>query len=245
MRIPRRDFIRLAGGAAVACPFAARAQQPRMPVIGHLHPASPEGSEETVAAFRQGLKEEGYLEGQNVMIEYRWAHGDIDRSMALMIELARLRVDVLAVFGTAARIIKPAQAAGVANEIPIVFSLGSDPVALGLVASLNRPGGKITGTTSIGIELGPKRLELVQALVPTATTVALLTNPRNPGEGQERSEIEKAAQSRGWQLQVVRAASASEFESAFATVARERIGALIIAVDTFFYGEMSNLVDGI
>jgi putative ABC transport system substrate-binding protein len=222
-------------------PLVARAQQPAIPVIGYLHPASLEGAEWSLAAFRQGLKEKGYVEGQNVAIEYRWAHGDLDRLPVMMADLVRSRVAVLMLNGTAARAIKAAQATGVGGDIPVVFSFGGDPVAIGLVASLNRPGGQITGTTSIGVELGPKRLELVRALVPNATTIAPLTNPTNPGGEMERRDIESAARALGWQLDVVHAGRASEFDSAFAMLVHRRIGALIISVDTFFYGEMARL----
>ena len=237
----RREFITLFGGAAaVAWPLTARAQ-PAMPVIGSLHAASPKGFERHMDGFRQGLREAGYVEGQNVMIEYRWADGSFDRLLDMMADLVHARVAVVAVWGTAVRTIKNAHAAGIGNDIPVVFAFGGDPVAIGLVASFNRPGGNVTGITSIGTELASKRLGLLRELIPDVKNIALLTNPTSPASVGERKDIEGAARRIGWEVRVLHASTADEFEPAFAGLVRERIGALIISVDTFYYGEMARL----
>jgi putative ABC transport system substrate-binding protein len=211
------------------------------PVVGSLHAASLSGFEVHMAEFRRGLREEKYTEAENLVIEYRWADGVFERLPHLMAELVQLRVAVIAAWGTAARAAAQAHAAGIGREIPIVFATGGDPVALKLVASLNRPGGNITGITSMATELGPKRLELARELVQTATTVALLTNPSSPSSEPEREELEKAARALGWRLHVLHASTIGEFETAFETLVHEPIQALIISVDTFYYGEMTRL----
>jgi len=238
----RRKFITLLC-AAGAWPVVARAQQRKVPVIGAFHAASREGTTHLMAAYRQGLKEEGYVEGQNVVIEYRWADGVLDRMPAIMADLVRLRPDVITAFGTAARAAHDARAAGTAGNIPIVFSIGIDPIIAGFVTNLNHPDGNMTGTTSLGLTLAPKRVEILHELVPSATKIALLENPTDTTRTTEieRQNIEAAASAVGWQFEVVRASSVGEFNAAFATLVQDRVGALIIGTDTFFYSEMQRL----
>ena len=237
----RREFITLLGGAAVAWPLSARAQQPKMPVIGFLSPISAASAGTYLDAFRQGLKESGFIEGQNVSIEYRWAEGQYDRLPALAADLVRMRVAVIATMGDGAYAAKAAQPVKGSDAIPIVFALGDDPVAVGLVASLNRPGGNITGATSIGHSLGPKRVEFLRELIPTATTVGFLINPKQAGDIEAR-DIEQTARAGGWQLRVLPARSGDEIDAVFATIVRDRIDALIVAVDTLFFAESKRLV---
>ena len=172
----RREFIALLGGAAAAWPLPARAQQTAMPVVGFLSGAAQEQTAGFVAAFVEGLKESGYVEGQNVLLEYRWANGAYERLPELAAELVGRRVAIIAAFGT--QTIRAAKAAVASSSIPVVFATGSDPVADGLVESLNHPGGNITGTTSIGGELAPKRLELIREVVPTAKIIGILNKPQ-------------------------------------------------------------------
>ena len=241
--IRRRAFVRLLGGAAVAWPLVARAQQPAMPVIGALHAASRAGTTHLMAAYFEGLKSEGYVEAQNVKVEYRWADGVFDRLPEMMAELVRLHPDVITAFGTATRAAYNARLAGMVGNIPLVFSSGYDPIASGLVTSLSRPDNNITGVTSLAVALAAKRTGFLRELVPRASNLAFLINPTIDFSQieVERRDIEAAARALGWQLLIVQASTVAEFDSAFATMVRERVGGLIIATDTFFYSEMSRL----
>jgi len=231
----RREFIAGVGGIAVARPLVARAQQATMPVIGLLRDSPPAAS--FLAGLQQGLKEVGFIEGQNVALEYRVADGQYDRLPGLAAELVNKRVAVIAAMGENAA--KAAQAAS-AGVIPIVFAFGDDPVALGLVASFNRPGGNITGSTSIGHILGPKRVELLREFLPKAATIALLTNPKQP-RAFERRDVEEQTRAVGWQLRYLEASRLSEFDAVFATLVNERINGLIIANESFFFSEIDAL----
>jgi len=220
----RRDFILLLGGAA-AWPLAARAQQPTMPVVGFLGSEAPDLWASRVRAFRQGLGETGYIEGRNVAIEFRWAEGHYDRLPALAADLVARQVAVIATNGPGTLAAKAAT-----KTIPIVFQGGFDSVALGLVASLNRPGGNITGFTATAEELTPKKLELLHELVPTATTVALLIDPTNLVAGENLlSDAQAAARALGLQLHVLRADTASDLEKAFAELVQARAGGVVVA----------------
>jgi putative tryptophan/tyrosine transport system substrate-binding protein len=222
--IGRRKFLATLGGAA-AWPFAARAQQPVMPVIGFLNGGSREGYVPFVAAFRQGLKDAGYVEGQNVTIEYRWAEGQYDRLPSLAAELLQHKVTVIAATSTPAAL----AAKAATSTVPIVFSTGGDPVKLGLVASLRRPGGNVTGATQLSVEVGPKRLELARELFPGATTFALLVNPANPVAATVSKDLEAVADTLGVRLHVLHASTEADLETAFATAAQLRAAALVIS----------------
>jgi putative ABC transport system substrate-binding protein len=239
----RREFITLLGGGAVAWPLAAQAQRSGMPVIGALHAASRAGTTHLMTAYFEGLKSEGYIESHNVTVEYRWADGVFDRLPEMMADLVRLQPDVITAFGTATRVAYNARIAGTAGNIPFVFSLGYDPIASGLVTSVNRPDNNITGVTSLAVALAAKRAEFLRELVPAASTLAFLINPTIDITQieVERRDIEAAARAIGWRLLLVHAGSVAEFDSAFATMARERVGVMIIATDTFFYSEMDRL----
>ena len=232
----RREFISLLGGAAVAWPLAARAQQPATPVIGFLNSASPGGYEPQVAAFRQGLKETGYVVGQNVAIEYRWADGHYDRLPAMVAELVRRPVAVI-VANTPGNL----AAKSATSTIPIVFTTGGDPVQAGLVTSLSRPGGNLTGVTTLGAELMPKRLEVAHELVPMATTIAVLVNPTTPLTESVLKNLHAAARVIGLQLHVQHASTEAEINTAFATLGQLRASALVIGTDAFFVGRSEQL----
>jgi len=227
----RRKFITLAGGAAIAWPLAVRAQQPAMPVIGFLSSASPDLYANRLRAFRQGLKEAGYVEGQNVAIEYRWAEGQNNRLPALAAELVQRHVDVIvAAGGTPSAVATKAATA----TIPIVFGVAVDPVKIGLVASLNRPGGNLTGITNLNVEVGPKRLELLRELIPTATNIAVLVNPTSPIAEPFARSMQAAARTLGQQVYVLQASAEQDFDKVFADLVRLRAGALVISPDVFF-----------
>jgi putative ABC transport system substrate-binding protein len=224
----RRDFITLLGAAA-ACPLAARAQQRAVPLIGLINVGTPEGYARMVAAFHQGLSELGYKVGDNAAIEYRWARGEYDRLPAMAAELVRLNANVIVGNSTAALATKR-----LTTTIPIVFSAPGDPIASGLVASLNRPGGNVTGISSLASELGAKRLQLLHELVPAATTMAALVDPGiNNFESQSR-DLTEAATALGLHLHILQARGESDFEPAFATATRLRAGGLVIAAGAVF-----------
>jgi putative tryptophan/tyrosine transport system substrate-binding protein len=228
----RREFITLLGGAAAAWPVAAHAQQAAMPVIGFIETRSPDAIADRLRAFRQGLKDAGYIEGENVAIAYRWAENQIDRLPELVADLVRQQVAVIAATGSPA----PALAAKAATTtIPIVFAVSQDPVRLGLVASLARPGGNVTGINFLSNELTAKRLELLRELVPAAVRVAVLVNPATAviTEATLR-DVEPAARAMGLQIQVLNASTSREIDAAFATSVRERPDALFVGTDGFF-----------
>jgi len=235
----RREFISLLGAAALSLlwPLAARAEQP-MPVIGFLNSASAEAYARPLAAFRQGLGTTGYVEGRNVAIEYRWADGHYDRLAAMAAELVERRVTVIAANGPA---VPPTKAA--TATIPIVFTAGFDPIELGLIASLNRPGGNLTGVSILNAELGPKRLELLRELLPAATTVALLINPNNPSAETVSRELQAVARTIGLEIHVLHASTEAELDAAFASLAQLRASALAIGNDPFFNSRSARLAE--
>ena len=235
--VRRRDFIMLVGGAAAAWPVAVRAQQPAMPVIGFLHSSSPETAGNRVPAFRQGLKEAGFVENENVAIEYRWADNQTDRLPALAAELVRRRVAVI--LAPSVAIAFAAKAA--TSTIPVVFLVGEDPVGLGLVASLARPGGNLTGIIFV-VELAAKRLELLRELVPGATRIAALVDPKAANAASIVREIETAARVRGLQILVRNVSTSREIDAAFASFAGERPDALFVGSGPFLLDRRVQLV---
>jgi len=234
----RRDFITLLGGTAVAWPLAASAQQPAMPVIGFLSAASSDTNADRMRGFRQGLKDTGYVEGENVAIEYRWAEG-FDRLPALAAELVRRQVAVIAAVGNSAAV----AAKAATTAIPIVFNVGDDPVRLGLVASLGRPGGNLTGINIFTTELVAKRLELLREMVPAATRVAVLVSPHNASSESTVRDTAAGARAMGLQVQVLNADTSGEIDAAFATLARERSDALFVDPNPFFTSRRVHLVN--
>jgi putative ABC transport system substrate-binding protein len=226
----RRKFITLLGGATVAWPLAARAQQAAMPVIGFLSSRSPDDDPHLLPAFHRGLKEAGYIEGQNVAIEYRFADNQYGRLPALAGDLVQRRVALIVTNGPAARTAKAAT-----ETIPIVFTAGFDPVQVGLVASLNRPGGNITGVSILDVELGPKRLELLHELVPTATIIAALVNPADAARAETTAKgFQTAASTLGLQLHILHASSDRDLNIVFASLIQLRAGGLVIGGEPFF-----------
>jgi ABC-type uncharacterized transport system substrate-binding protein len=235
----RREFITLIGGAAASWPLAARAQQPAMPVVGFIRDGSADGNARFVAAFRKGLSENGYVDGQNVTIEYDWLEGRYDRLPALVADLVRRRVAVIASLGSTPAV-RAAKAA--TTTIPIVFGIGGDPVQLGLVASLARPGGNATGINFFNTEVVAKRLQLLHDLVPNAVRVAVLVNPANASTAESNlREIQEAAPTLGLQIQILNASTIGEIDAAFATLARERPDALFVTGDAFLVSRRGQL----
>ena len=227
----RRDVVTLIGSAAVAWPFALRAQQKAVPVIGYLSSNSPGVAAPALAGFRQGLSDAGYVEGQNVAIEYRWAEGSYDRLPAFAADLVGRKVDIIVATGGPS----PALAAKSATSaIPIVFASGGDPIADGLVTGLARPGGNITGVSFLVFELSAKRLELLSELVPHARVIALLANPSNPNAERNIGYLQEAARAKGVQLPILKGATESEIDAAFVSLVQLRAGGLVVGADIVF-----------
>ena len=236
----RRDFITLLGGAVTAWPLAARAQQPAMPVVGYLGGETFETSRDRVAAFQRGMDDAGYVEGKNFSTEYRWAEYQYDRLPALAAELVRRQPAAIVVAGSApgALALKAAT-----RTIPVVFAIGPNPVELGLVASLNRPGGNLTGVTVTNVEVIGKRLELLHQLVPAATSFAFLVNPSNAAATEpETKQLQAAASALGLTMVIVNASSPSDIDVAFATVAQKRAGPLLVSGESFFRSQRDRLI---
>ena len=240
-QMKRREFITLLGSAAAAWPLAALAQQPAMPVVGFLNAASPDLFAHVVRAFHLGLSETGYVEGRNVAIEYRWAENQYDRLPELAAELVRRRVSVIT---TGSSTLAALAAKAATTTLPIVFLMGSDPVQFGLVASLNRPGGNLTGITTLNLEMTPKRLQVLRELLPTTTIMAVLVNPTNAPATVETEvrQVQAAAHTLGLQMvHVLQASTERDLDSAFSTLIQRRAGGLVISADTFFSGKSVEL----
>jgi putative tryptophan/tyrosine transport system substrate-binding protein len=235
----RRDFIKAVAGSAITWPLAARAQQPQIPVIGYLGMSSPDLYAIRLGAFREGLKEAGYVEGQNVAIEYRWAKDDVDQLPALAADLVQHRVNVIvAASGTPGAV----AAKAATTTIPIVFAVSVDPIKVGFVESLNRPGGNLTGVTTLNVEIGPKRLEVLHALLPTATDFAVLVDSTGPARGEPFvRELQAAAHGLGLRLHVLNASTERDFDSVFARVVQLKAAALIIGPSTSIVGRSERL----
>jgi putative ABC transport system substrate-binding protein len=237
LKVRRRSFITLLGGAAV-WPLAARAQQRAMPVIGLLDSTSPDVHTNLLRPFRQGLNETGFVEGSNVAIEYRWSDGQYGRLPELAADLAHREVSVITTIDGSASALA---AKAATSTIPIIFRIGADPVALGLVASLNRPGGNVTGVTSLTVEVGPKRLEVLHQLVPTATVMALLLNPTSPFAETLTRDLQAAARMLGLRIHVLNASTDGDITSAFAQLLQLRTAGLVIGSDVFFNSRSQQL----
>ena len=234
----RREFITLLGGAA-AWPLAARAQQPGMPVIGYLNNGSPDSDTHRLTGLRQGLHQTGYVEGRNLVIEYRWAGNEAHQLPALVADLVQLQVTVIVAAG-----VLPARAAKAATtSIPIVFGVGADPVQLGLVASLNRPGGNLTGFNTFAGELGAKALALLHELVPSTATIGFLENPNNPIFEVTTRDVLAAAPAIGLKVQVLKAGTDREIDAAFVSLVQARTGALLVGADAFFISRIERLIE--
>ncbi len=234
----RRNFLTLFGGAAAAWPLAARAQQP-IPIVGFVHTGESKPNESFVAAFSQGLKDAGYLEGQTVVVEYRWADGHLERIPALVLELVRRPVSVLLTGGGD---VPPLVAKGATATIPIVFVIGDDPVASGLVTSLNRPGGNVTGATIIASELGPKRVEVTFELLPYVSSVALLLNPNNPQSAIDSEVAQAALRAKHKDFHVLHASNREEIDAAFRALPELKVGALLLIPDPVFQSSRGQII---
>ena len=233
----RREFVTLLGGAATAWPLAGRAQQPAMSFVGFLNGASAWEYRHLVDAFRRGLTEIGYIEGQNVSIEYNWAEGHYERLPTFTADLVRRRVAVIVAQGNAAAF----AAKAATTSIPIVFGTGGDPVALGLVISLNRPGGNLTGVTNLNAEVLPKRVELLRELVPSMTAIGVLLNPTNPNAEPELRDLQAAGRTLGLLIHVLHASTERDFDTVFASLAQLQAAALVIGADQFFNNRIEQL----
>jgi putative ABC transport system substrate-binding protein len=235
----RRDFITLLGGGAAAWPIAARAQQPKLPVIGYLGSRTPEAEVPYLAAFRRGLAATGYVENMNVVFEYRFANGEYQRQAALALDLARRQVAVMVVAGNLGASLA---AKAATSSIPIVSAFGADPVKYGLVASLNHPGGNMTGVNSQAGELGTKNLGLLHDLVPQANTIGLLTNPSSTVAQDREQDVGAAAASLGLRIRLLEASTAAEIEAVFASLTREPVDAIVVTTDPFFVTRAPQIV---
>jgi ABC-type uncharacterized transport system substrate-binding protein len=237
--LKRRQFITLLGGAAAAWPLVARAQQPAIPAIGYLNNGSPESDVPRLTGLRQGLNQTGYIEGRNVVIEYRWAGNQADRLAALAADLVQRRVAVIVSPGPVATL----AAKAATTSIPIVFVVGADPVQLGLVASLNRPGGNLTGFNNVNLELGAKGLALLRELVPGTETIGFLENPNNPTFELTTRDVLAAAPVMGLTVQTLKASTDREIDAAFASLVQARTGALLVGSDAFFNSRIERLIE--
>jgi putative tryptophan/tyrosine transport system substrate-binding protein len=234
----RREFIKVMSGSAVAWPLSVRAQQSAVPVVGFISAARAQGYERQVGAFLTGLAEVGFVDGQNVTVEYRWADGQNDRLPNMAADLVRRQVRLIAAVSTPAAL----AAKAASKTIPIVFWVGGNPTELGLVQGLNRPGGNLTGVTTLNTELEPKRLELLHELMPTTSIIALLVNPTSPTLAEStRKDLHTAAISRGFELQVLNASTEHELDTVFAKLRQLRVGGLVIGSDAFFSSQMKQL----